>query len=72
MRPMPRHQIERESWAAQFGLSPAPDKANEFHDETMLNDAHNAAHFCMCGPGKGGDSFFRFEPQGIGSSRGGK
>ncbi|HEB58949.1 MAG TPA: phosphomethylpyrimidine synthase ThiC [Gammaproteobacteria bacterium] len=38
-------------WADQFNLSLDPDKATEFHDETMPKEAHKAAHFCsMCGP----------------------
>ncbi len=28
-----------------------PEKAKEFHDETLPKDAHKLAHFCsMCGP----------------------
>ncbi|MFX5611404.1 phosphomethylpyrimidine synthase ThiC, partial [Acinetobacter baumannii] len=28
-----------------------PEKAKEFHDETLPTDAHKLAHFCsMCGP----------------------
>ncbi len=38
-------------WADQFNLSLDPDKAMEFHDETMPKEAHKSAHFCsMCGP----------------------
>jgi phosphomethylpyrimidine synthase len=38
-------------WADQFNLGLDPDKAKEFHDETLPKDAHKTAHFCsMCGP----------------------
>ena len=38
-------------WADQFNLSLDPDKAREFHDQTLPKDAHKVAHFCsMCGP----------------------
>ena len=38
-------------WEDQFNLGLDPDKAREFHDETMPKEAHKAAHFCsMCGP----------------------
>ena len=38
-------------WRDQFNLSLDPDKAKEFHDETLPKDAHKVAHFCsMCGP----------------------
>jgi len=38
-------------WEDQFNLGLDPDKAREFHDETMPKDAHKSAHFCsMCGP----------------------
>jgi len=38
-------------WADQFNLGLDPDKAKEFHDETLPKDAHKVAHFCsMCGP----------------------
>ncbi len=38
-------------WQDQFNLSLDPDKAQEFHDETLPKDAHKVAHFCsMCGP----------------------
>ncbi|MGH9443840.1 MAG: phosphomethylpyrimidine synthase ThiC, partial [Thermoanaerobaculia bacterium] len=34
-----------------FNLGLDPDKAKEFHDETLPKDAHKLAHFCsMCGP----------------------
>ena len=35
----------------QFNLGLDPEKAREFHDETLPKDAHKTAHFCsMCGP----------------------
>ncbi|HEY6894029.1 MAG TPA: phosphomethylpyrimidine synthase ThiC, partial [Rhodanobacteraceae bacterium] len=35
----------------QFRLALDPEKAKEFHDETLPKDAHKTAHFCsMCGP----------------------
>ncbi len=38
-------------WEDQFNLSLDPDKAREFHDQTLPKDAHKVAHFCsMCGP----------------------
>ncbi|MEK7758550.1 MAG: phosphomethylpyrimidine synthase ThiC, partial [Pseudomonadota bacterium] len=38
-------------WEDQFNLCIDPDKASDFHDETMPKDAHKSAHFCsMCGP----------------------
>ena len=38
-------------WEDQFNLGLDPDKAREFHDETMPKEAHKSAHFCsMCGP----------------------
>ncbi|HET6632137.1 MAG TPA: phosphomethylpyrimidine synthase ThiC [Rhodanobacteraceae bacterium] len=38
-------------WRDQFNLALDPDKAQEFHDETMPREAHKTAHFCsMCGP----------------------
>ncbi len=38
-------------WQDQFNLSLDPEKAQEFHDETMPKEAHKVAHFCsMCGP----------------------
>ena len=38
-------------WEDQFNLALDPDKAKEFHDETLPKDAHKVAHFCsMCGP----------------------
>jgi len=38
-------------WEDQFNLSLDPDKAREFHDQTLPKQAHKVAHFCsMCGP----------------------
>jgi phosphomethylpyrimidine synthase len=38
-------------WEDQFNLSLDPEKAVEFHDETLPKEAHKLAHFCsMCGP----------------------
>ena len=38
-------------WEDQFNLGLDPDKAKEFHDETLPKDAAKVAHFCsMCGP----------------------
>ncbi|HET6546103.1 MAG TPA: phosphomethylpyrimidine synthase ThiC [Rhodanobacteraceae bacterium] len=38
-------------WQDQFNLGLDPEKAQEFHDETLPKDAHKSAHFCsMCGP----------------------
>ena len=38
-------------WEDQFNLSLDPDRAREFHDQTMPKQAHKVAHFCsMCGP----------------------
>ncbi len=38
-------------WEDQFHLGLDPEKAQEFHDETLPKDAHKSAHFCsMCGP----------------------
>jgi phosphomethylpyrimidine synthase len=38
-------------WDDQFNLSLDPDRAREYHDETLPKDAHKVAHFCsMCGP----------------------
>ncbi|MEE9551877.1 MAG: phosphomethylpyrimidine synthase ThiC [Gammaproteobacteria bacterium] len=38
-------------WRDQFNLSLDPDRASEFHDETLPKEAHKVAHFCsMCGP----------------------
>ncbi len=38
-------------WEDQFNLSLDPEKAREYHDQTMPKEAHKVAHFCsMCGP----------------------
>ena len=38
-------------WQDQFHLGLDPEKAKDFHDETLPKDAHKVAHFCsMCGP----------------------
>ncbi len=38
-------------WEDQFNLGLDPEKAREFHDETMPKDSGKVAHFCsMCGP----------------------
>lgn len=38
-------------WQDQFNLGLDPDRAREFHDETLPKEAHKVAHFCsMCGP----------------------
>lgn len=38
-------------WEDQFKLALDPERAREYHDETMPKDAHKVAHFCsMCGP----------------------
>lgn len=38
-------------WDDQFHLGLDPEKAKDFHDETLPKDAHKLAHFCsMCGP----------------------
>jgi phosphomethylpyrimidine synthase len=38
-------------WEDQFNLSLDPERAREYHDETMPHEAHKVAHFCsMCGP----------------------
>jgi phosphomethylpyrimidine synthase len=38
-------------WQDQFNLGLDPDRAQEFHDETLPKEAHKLAHFCsMCGP----------------------
>ena len=35
----------------QFNLSLDPEKAKEFHDETLPQEGAKQAHFCsMCGP----------------------
>lgn len=38
-------------WEDQFNVGLDPDKAKEFHDETLPKDSAKVAHFCsMCGP----------------------
>jgi len=38
-------------WDDQFNLSLDPEKAKEFHDETLPQEGAKLAHFCsMCGP----------------------
>jgi phosphomethylpyrimidine synthase len=38
-------------WEDQFNLGLDPDKAREFHDETLPQQGAKLAHFCsMCGP----------------------
>jgi phosphomethylpyrimidine synthase len=38
-------------WQDQFNLGLDPEKAQEFHDETLPKDSAKLAHFCsMCGP----------------------
>jgi phosphomethylpyrimidine synthase len=38
-------------WDDQFNLSLDPERAREYHDETLPKEAHKVAHFCsMCGP----------------------
>jgi len=38
-------------WEDQFNLSLDPEKAREFHDETLPQEGAKTAHFCsMCGP----------------------
>jgi phosphomethylpyrimidine synthase len=38
-------------WEDQFKLALDPERAREYHDETMPKEAHKVAHFCsMCGP----------------------
>jgi phosphomethylpyrimidine synthase len=38
-------------WKDQFNLALDPDRAKEYHDETMPAERSKVAHFCsMCGP----------------------
>jgi phosphomethylpyrimidine synthase len=38
-------------WEDQFNLSLDPDRARDFHDQTLPKEGHKLAHFCsMCGP----------------------
>jgi len=42
---------DRRRWEDQFNLSLDPEKAREFHDETLPQEGAKLAHFCsMCGP----------------------
>jgi phosphomethylpyrimidine synthase len=38
-------------WEDQFNLGLDPERAREYHDETLPKEGHKVAHFCsMCGP----------------------
>ena len=38
-------------WEDQFRLALDPERAREYHDQTLPKEAHKVAHFCsMCGP----------------------
>jgi len=38
-------------WEDQFDLSLDPERARDFHDQTLPKEGHKLAHFCsMCGP----------------------
>ena len=38
-------------WHDQFALALDPERAIDFHDQTLPKEAHKVAHFCsMCGP----------------------
>jgi phosphomethylpyrimidine synthase len=38
-------------WDDQFNLGLDPERAREYHDQTLPKEAHKVAHFCsMCGP----------------------
>ena len=38
-------------WEDQFNLALDPERAREFHDETLPAEGAKTAHFCsMCGP----------------------
>lgn len=38
-------------WVDQFNIALDPEKAREYHDQTLPKEAHKVAHFCsMCGP----------------------
>ncbi|MDX1444265.1 MAG: phosphomethylpyrimidine synthase ThiC, partial [Gammaproteobacteria bacterium] len=38
-------------WEDQFNLSLDPERARDFHDQTLPKEGHKVAHFCsMCGP----------------------
>ncbi|HLG18753.1 MAG TPA: phosphomethylpyrimidine synthase ThiC [Bdellovibrionota bacterium] len=57
-RPKSRERDDRLSearfqfdWKRQFELSFDPDRAKEYHDETLPAEGYKTAHFCsMCGP----------------------
>ncbi|MDP1633659.1 MAG: phosphomethylpyrimidine synthase ThiC, partial [Gallionellaceae bacterium] len=38
-------------WEDQFNIGLDPDRAREFHDDTLPKESSKVAHFCsMCGP----------------------
>ena len=38
-------------WIDQFNIGLDPEKAREYHDQTLPKEAHKVAQFCsMCGP----------------------
>jgi len=38
-------------WEDQFNLGLDPERARDYHDQTLPREAHKVAHFCsMCGP----------------------
>ncbi len=38
-------------WEDQFNLALDPERARDFHDQTLPKEGHKVAHFCsMCGP----------------------
>ena len=38
-------------WEDQFNLGLDPERAKDFHDQTLPKEGHKVAHFCsMCGP----------------------
>ncbi len=38
-------------WEDQFNIGLDPDRARDYHDQTLPKEAHKVAHFCsMCGP----------------------
>lgn len=58
-RPILNWSIQRNSnrarfefrWIDQFNIGLDPEKAREYHDQTLPKEAHKVAHFCsMCGP----------------------
>jgi phosphomethylpyrimidine synthase len=45
------HQPSNSRWNKQFELSLDPERAREYHDETLPADIYKTAEFCsMCGP----------------------